>query len=254
MSARLLTGRVWHRRLRPVCNEFTYPVVQIDVAIDDLQSLRRPCFSVNRLNLFSFHEADHGLRDGSPLGPWIRGVLAREGLDAADGAIRLQTMPRMLGFVFNPISFWYCHDRSGALRALVCEVNNTFGGSHAYLLAHPDQRPIGPSDAFEFPKRLHVSPFCRVEGGYRMQCTFREDGTTRVGIDYDDGGGPVLETAITTRSQPLSARTLIRALLGYGWNTLATWFSIHLQAFRLWRRGVPFHGRTPPVPEGGPQP
>lgn len=245
MNAQLLIGRVWHRRRRPVLNEFSYPVIQIAFALDALQSLARPWLSLNRFNLFSFHEADHGARDGSPLLPWIRAILERERLDRVDGEIRLQTMPRMLGFVFNPISFWYCHDRAGALRAVVCEVNNTFGGTHSYLIAHADQRPIEDTDVFESPKRLHVSPFCEIEGHYRFRFRVMDDGIVRVRIDYHDAAGPLLDTAITTRARPLTGMRLLQAFLQHGWNTLATWLRIHFQALRLWTRGVPFHGRRP---------
>ncbi len=251
MTAQLLVGKVWHNRLRPMTNQFTYPVIQIAFAIDALQSLPRPWLSLNRFNLFSFHEADHGPRDGSPLGPWIHRILAGEGLDCAGGDIRLQTMPRMLGFVFNPISFWFCHDRAGALRAVVCEVNNTFGDTHSYLVAHPDRSPISRTDVFEHPKRLHVSPFCRVEGHYRFRFRIVDADTVRVRIDYHDAAGPLLDTAITTHAQPLTGTRLLRAFLHYGWNTLVTWLRIHYQAVKLWNRGVPFHGRTPPAPDRG---
>lgn len=249
MSAQLLIGRVWHRRQRPSSNEFTYPVIQIAFALEELQSLARPWLSLNRFNLFSFHESDHGARDGSPLLPWVHGILEREHLACVDGEIRLQTMPRMLGFVFNPISFWYCHDRAGALRAVICEVNNTFGGTHSYVIAHADQRPIGDADVFESPKRLHVSPFCRIEGHYCFRFRLSDDGTTRVRIDYHDAAGPLLDTTITTRAAPLTGIHLLHAFAHHGWNTLATWLRIHFQALKLWSRGVPFHGRTPPATE-----
>ena len=142
----LFFGEVMHSRLRPRRNRFVYRVFFLRVRVDRLDTLRGPLFSLDRWNLFSLHRRDHGARDESELEPWIRGLLAHEGLDSADGEIWLQTFPRMLGYVFNPVSFWLCHDRAGALRTVLCEVNNTFGERHNYLLAHPDQRPILPGD------------------------------------------------------------------------------------------------------------
>jgi len=142
MGARLYFGEVMHLRLRPAKNRFVYPVFFLRVPLSDPQSLRRPLFGVNRWNLFSFMFRDHGARDGSPPLEWIRALLSREGFEDVDGEVWLQTFPRVLGYVFNPVSFWFCHDRSGALRAILCEVSNTFGEHHHYLLAQPDGSPI----------------------------------------------------------------------------------------------------------------
>lgn len=253
MTAQLLTGKVWHRRLRPVWNEFTYPVVQISFSLDELPRLACQWFSINRFNLFSFHETDHGRRDGSPLAPWIHEILQREGLDFADSGIRLQTMPRILGFVFNPISFWFCHDPAGDLRAVLCEVNNMFGGTRSYLIAHPDHRVIRSTDVFEHPKQLHVSPFFQVEGNYRFRFSVIHGQPVRVRIEYLDANGPLLDTAIATHAQPLTSGRLLHAFARHGWNTLATWLRIHYQALRLWRLNIPFHGRKPTANDGSNQ-
>jgi DUF1365 family protein len=213
--------------------------------LSELPSLGNALFSINRWNLFSFHYRDHGARDGSHPESWIRGLLAREGLSEVDGEIWLQAFPRMLGYVFNPVSFWLCHDKRGALRAVLCEVNNTFGEHHHYLLVHPDRRPIVDSDTMKAHKVFHVSPFCDVAGEYRFQFKVRE-AATLIRIDYDDPEGRLLLTAISGKSSAFDAVALMRAFLLYPWMTLGVIARIHLQALRLWIKGVPWFAK--PVP------
>jgi uncharacterized protein len=137
MTPEICFGGVMHARLRPRRNVFRYRVFFMRLPLSRLGRLRNFFFSINRWNLFSFHYADHGARDGSSPERWIRRLLASEGIENADGEVVLQTFPRVLGYVFNPVSFWLCHDRDGGLRAILCEVNNTFGEHHNYLLTHP---------------------------------------------------------------------------------------------------------------------
>lgn len=245
MSPQLFHGAVLHTRLRPLRNAFRYRVFFLRFALSELHSLDNAVFSINRWNLFSFHYRDHGARDGSHPGSWIRALLAQESLKEADGEIWLQAFPRMLGFVFNPISFWLCHDKGGALRAVLCEVNNTFGEHHHYLLAHPDHRPILGSDIMKATKVFHVSPFCDIAGEYRFQFNV-DKASTHIRIDYDDPEGKLLLTAISGKSSTYGAPTLIRAFVLYPWMTLGVVARIHLQALRLWIRGVPWFAKPLP--------
>ncbi|MDX1434395.1 MAG: DUF1365 family protein, partial [Gammaproteobacteria bacterium] len=142
---------------------------------------------------------------------WIRALLAREGLAAAVGEVWLQCFPRLLGYVFTPVSFWFCEDRAGATRAILAEVNNTFGERHAYLLAHADGRPIRDGDALGARKLFHVSPFFPVAGEYRFR--FRAANGRRIArIDYADAAGPLLLTSLSGRAQPLTSGALAAAL------------------------------------------
>jgi DUF1365 family protein len=167
-------GNVMHARLRPRRNSFRYRVFFLRLPLSKLNDISNPLFSVNRWNLFSFQFSDHGARDGTPPEPWIRELLLREGVHTADGEVVLQTFPRVLGYVFNPVSFWLCHDRDGGLRAILCEVNNTFGEHHNYLLAHPDGSLIEPDDVLEARKVFHVSPFCDIKGKYVFRFRSRQ--------------------------------------------------------------------------------
>jgi DUF1365 family protein len=255
-EAQLLRGQVMHRRLRPVQHAFRYGVFYLRLPLTQLhdpqQAPGNALFSVNRFNLISLHERDHGARDGSPLLPWIRALLQREGLGVADGEIWLQCFPRVLGYVFNPVSFWFCHDQAGQLRAVLAEVSNTFGEHHSYLLAHPDNAPIADGDLLQTRKVFHVSPFFAIEGGYRF--VFRGGTDNAMGnhhlarIDYHDAEGALLLTSISGRTQALNAASVLWATLSHPLMTWGVMFRIHWQALRLWLKRVPFY-RKPAPPE-----
>ena len=164
MAALLATGVVRHRRLRPAAHAFAYPTWFLLLPMRALRAAPDPHLPRNRGALVSFHDADHG--DGGPDAlAWVEALLAREGVAGADGEIWLQTYPRMLGYAFKPVSFWYCHRTDGSLAAVLAEVNNTFGERHVYLLDGPG---TGFGRELIARKVFHVSPFCGVEGQYRM--------------------------------------------------------------------------------------
>lgn len=241
----LYRGTVVHTRLVPWRHHFRYPVFFLCFPLSRKQELANTLFGVDRGNLFSFHEADHG--DGRDGQAWARAILARFGV-AADGEIWLQTMPRLLGLVFNPVSFWYCEDRRGALRAVICEVNNTFGERHCYLLTAPDGGAIHGRTDLRAQKVFHVSPFFAVTGEYRFR--FRpEDGRRTVRIDYYVAGRPQLMTALTGTACAHRPGTLLTTLLRLGWATLHVLMHIHWQALRLWLKGAPFHRKPAPPQE-----
>ena len=250
MAPGVLFGAVTHRRLHPVRHRFVYPVACLRLPLDRMHDLRVPLLGIDRRHVFSFRSEDHGARDGTDLATWVRALLAQRRLgDICNGEIVLQTFPRIFGHVFNPVSFWFCHDRGGALRAVLAEVNNTFGESHAYLVHHDDLRPIRGGDSLHVDKCFHVSPFFPVSGRYR----FRLHGGGRaewLAIDYLDGGVTRLETRIGGRLAPLDGRTMWRWLLTYPLMTLAVTSRIHWQALRLWRRRLPVFAKPrPPIEE-----
>ncbi|MEJ7138233.1 DUF1365 domain-containing protein [Amphibiibacter pelophylacis] len=240
-APQLFLGRVMHRRLRPRDHVFHYPTFFVQLPLRRLDEARCAVFGVGRWNLLSFQPRDHGPRDGSALDAWMDGLLRERGLPV-DGDIVLHTMPRILGYAFNPVSFWYCHDAQGALRAVLAEVRNTFGQRHNYLLHHADGRAIQPGDELTADKALHVSPFNQIQGGYRFR--FERDTQRPVAwIDYDDDQGPLLQTALAGRASGWSVRALLGALARMPMMTLGVVARIHWQALILWIKGVPFHGR-----------
>lgn len=249
MTARrwLYRGTVTHRRLAPVHHAFRYPALFICFPLHEKKALASRLFSLDRFNLFGFHEADHG--DGADALAWIRGLLAAEGMDHADGEVHLLTLPRILGFVFNPVSFWLCHDSRGGLRAVLCEVSNTFGERHCYLLQAVDGGNIGDDTELSARKVFHVSPFFDVKGSYRFR--FRQSSAQRqVDIDYFEDDRPVLCTSISGRAQALDDRALLRTFFSQGWATVMVVLRIHWQALRLWLKGVRFFRKpAPPIKE-----
>jgi len=253
-DAQLFFGQVMHRRFRPAAHQFTYPVFFCVLPLSGIEQVGSALFSVNRFNLFSFRFADHGARDGSHPLPWIRDLLDKNGI-VADGEISLQCFPRVLGFVFNPVSFWYCQNRSGELMAVLAEVRNTFGEHHNYLLAHADGRAIGDGESIERNKVFHVSPFMAIAGHYRFRFYARaEPGhapTWRLAcIDHGDAGGDLLHTALSGEAMPLVNRTLLKAFFSYPLLTFGVVLRIHWQALRLWLKRVPFFTKPePPLEE-----
>ncbi|WP_018152742.1 DUF1365 domain-containing protein [Leeia oryzae] len=245
-AAILIRGQVMHHRLRPAVNRFVYPVFCVRLNLDRLNELSSRWFGVNRWRPLSIRTADYGPRNATPLAGWMREVLTREGV-VVDGEIWLQTFPRVLGFVFNPVSFWFCHDRQGGLKAVLAEVNNTFGEHHHYLLTAPGGERIHNDTVLLCRKLMHVSPFCPVEGRYAFR--FRESADhSFVGIDYHDRNGLLIKTSIGGHKQPFAATSLRQAFMTQPLLTLGVVARIHWQALRLWLKKVPFFRKpAPPV-------
>ena len=245
MNSRLYTGRVSHHRTGPKENSFNYQVyfylLDLD-EIDDLDaSLRR--FSRNRLNVTAFYDRDHGPRDGTALRPWIDALLAREGVDLAGGRVELLCFPRVLGFRFYPVSFWYCYHADGLVRAVLAEVQNTVGGHHNYLL-HNDGEPFDFSAKPAVCKVFYVSPFIDMDARYEFTFTPPAD-ELRVGI-YDYVGGPLLLTArLDLHAQELTDRSLAHAVWRLGPISLRAWVLILSQAIHIVSKGIRYH---PPQP------
>jgi len=252
----IIHGEVAHRRTRPAANAFRYPAFCLRVPLAQLDALAAGGIALNRRGWLAFHERDHGPRDGSPLAPWIAALLAREGV-AAGGEVVLYAFPRMLGYVFNPVSFWVYHRSDGGVAAVLAEVNNTFGERHLYLLAHPDGRPLESGATLAARKVFHVSPFCAVRGHYTFRFNF---GAAHwlARIDYFDGDGTraaapgseaLLETWISGDPSPLD-RAAVRGLLWrYRWFTLGVVARIHWQAMQLWAKRVPYFAKPAPPAE-----
>lgn len=254
MSASVLSiarGVVRHTRLRPAQHAFAYRVAFLRVRVDRLDGIATPFgFAHNRFHLFSLHDADY-LDGTGPLAPRMRALLQSHGIDDADGALWLHTFPRVLGYVFNPVSFWFCERRDGALRAVVAEVNNTFGERHCYLLAHRDGQPIRNGEELEARKVFHVSPFCEVDGQYRFRFMHRMAGDrverTVARIDYADAHGDLLLTSVSGSLADATAARLVAAWLAHPMLTLGIVARIHFQAMRLFFKRVPFfHKPDPP--------
>ena len=249
---RLARAHVMHKRFRPFTHPFVYHLFCLQARVDQPEALQRQTswlFGVNRSRPVSLMNADHGYRDGRDWMPWLENTLSAVGVSKPVGAVWLQCFPRLLGYVFNPVSFWYLYDEEGQLRVIVAEVNNTFGQHHHYVLTKDDGGVIESSTVLNCQKVFHVSPFCPVVGSYRFEYVINRK-VTRMTIDYFDDENlpePLIHTAIATEPKPLTTANLLSAVIRMPLMTFGVIARIHWHALKLWRRGAKFH-RLPPRP------
>ncbi len=239
-----IRGETFHGRKGAVTNSFRYHVDY--VLLDPETAIGPRLFSRNRGNLTSLHDADHGGAPGHGRGvAWARDVLRDHQI--APAGILLLAQPRVLGHVFNPVSFWLAMDAQGALLAVIAEVSNTFGDRHSYLCAHPDRTPIRPDDTLTATKIFHVSPFQPVAGQYAFRFDIRPD---RIGIwiDYTTDTGGVFTNLIGPR-KPLTNRAIILACLRRPFGSRRVLALIHWQALKLAIKGAKFRTRPAPPSE-----
>jgi len=242
-ASALYVGRVGHRRHRPRAHRLDYRVFSLLLDLDELPELGRRLrlFAHNGPGLFSLLDRDHGPGDGSDLSPHVRGLLARADVRDADGPIRLLCYPRVLGFVFNPLSVYYCHRGDGALRALVYEVNNTFGERHSYVIPVEGQ---GPRVRQTCPKAFYVSPFLPMDCTYHFRVRTPGERLSLV-IHETHQGEPILDAWLTGERRPLTDAGLLRAALSIPLLTFKVVAGIHWEALKLWRKGVPLFRHEP---------
>lgn len=245
-----IKGQTFHGRKGAVQNSFRYSVDYVLLNPETMSPGRDRAvrlFSYNAANLISLHDVDHG---GAPKHgrsvAWVRDVLSAHSLPVPD-RVELLAQPRVLGHVFNPVSFWLCY-LADDLRVVIAEVSNTFGDRHSYLCYHEDHRPIGREDTLTATKIFHVSPFQPVSGGYQFRFDIRAD---RIGIwiDYTAGEGGLIAT-LTGQRAPLTNAAIIAACLRRPFGSRRVLTLIHWQALKLWWKGGRFYARpTPPTDE-----
>ncbi len=242
----LYLGTVMHRRVKPVHHRMSYRVFSLLVDLDELPRLDRALrlFAHNRFGLLGFHDHDFGSRDfpsctaaapeTGPLRSWAATHLARAGI-LADGPLRILCFPRVLGFVFNPLSVWFCHRADGSLAAIIHEVSNTFGQRHSYLI--PAEPGADGLVRQRCDKRFYVSPFMDMETAYHFRIRPPADRLS-LAIRQTDAGGPLLHASLTARRVELTDGALLRAWARHPLMTVKVVAGIHWEALRLWRKGM----------------
>lgn len=240
-ASALYVGEVRHNRVRPRRHALRYRVFMLLLDLDEVDGVlgRLKLLARGRFGLTSFNAADHGDRSGRPLRDQVRERLAEAGIEA-DGAIRLLTMPRILGYGFNPLSLYFCHRPDGALAAILYEVSNTFGERHNYLIATPE----GGAETVRqsAPKRFYVSPFMDMDLAYAFTVQPPAD-RTGVSITVSDGEGAMLTASFLGERRALTDGQLLQAWLGHPLLTLKVMAGIHWEALKIWRKGVGFRHR-----------
>lgn len=247
MNSCLYQGTVFHRRNKPRPHEFTYPVFLFLLDLDELPHLARlsPLLGFNRPALYSFRNRDHwGKQSDDPLRPRLTAWLQERGLPAPARVLFLCNL-RFLGYVFNPISVYFCYDHAGALFAAVAQVGNTFGEQKLYLVPPSPEEPT--LARVRTAKNFYVSPFSPpdLEFEFRLHSPGEH---LRIHVDDWDGPEKTLVSSLTGRRRPLTTRALLAATARFPFITLRIIFLIHWQAFRLWWKKIPFF-RKEELPE-----
>jgi DUF1365 family protein len=234
----LYVGHVMHHRLRPRVHRLRYRLFSVLLDLDQIDALssRLRLFSRGRFNLFGFYDCDHGDGSDRPLREQAEALLARGGIDHG-GPIQILTIPRLLGFAFNPLIVWFCHDRTGALCAIIYEVHNTFGERHSYVLSVEADRDEVQQDV---AKRFHVSPFLPMAMDYAFRVNPPGD-TLSIAITARDADGPVLFAVQRARRRALTDTALLRVAITHPLLTLKVVAGIGWEAARLWVKRVPVH-------------
>ena len=235
MNNWLYFGKIFHKRSTPKQYSFTYKLFYIRFDIDDIEKLNQLLFSVNKFNLFSFYTKDHGARDGSDLRIWAYQKLKSSGIHQKFDRIELQTFTRVLGFVFNPVSFWFCYEKD-QVTTVIAEVNNTFGQTHSYVV------DVKNSDQ---EKKLHVSPFFQIEGHYHFDFKI-EPTSSFAGISYYRGSNsaPDFFGYIQGKGVEMGTKSLAKAFFTHPLMSIMVVFYIHFHALILYLKGIPFFGKN----------
>ncbi|MGJ4947456.1 DUF1365 domain-containing protein [Bradyrhizobium sp. HKCCYLS20291] len=238
-AATLYVGEVMHARMRPATHRFQYRVMSLLVDVGRLKEADRQSalFGINRRALYSFHERDHGRRDGSSLLAYARDCAAEHGIDLDGGRVLLLCYPRLLGYVFNPLSVYFCYRSDGALALMIYEVRNTFGEINAYVL------PVKPNEMSAAglrqsqDKTFYVSPFIDMAMRYHFRVTPPGD-NVKLRILETSADGPLLAATFFGCRRSLTSRSLLAAFLSLPLVTLKIFAAIHWEALRLWAKGV----------------
>ena len=249
-NACVYQANVMHQRYFDTAYRFRYRVFSVLLDVDRVDEVAASTllFSHNRFNLFAFHDADHGVTGDGTLRGWAEGILSGAGISDSGLRIRLLCFPRILGWVFNPLSLWYCETQSGRPKAVIAEVRNTFGERHCYLLrpADPDQDwPLRDTHEKEF----HVSPFIGMQASYAFRLSRPDHRLAVVIREFSEGRLMLVATQSGTRKPFSSARLLVEAAR-VPLQTLKVVAAIHWQALKIWLRGGQFHKKPlPPMKE-----
>jgi DUF1365 family protein len=241
MEPAVYTGTLRHRRFEPKRHQFSYRLFMVLLDIDRIPEAMRvsPFTSYHRFNLSSFYPSDHFGDPALSLRVRLEADAATNGLVLPEGPVLLLTHPRYLGYVFNPISVYYCFDRTGELKTIAAEVRSTFGETHVYWLSDGNRESGSRSHIHRCAKKMHVSPFMPMDLEYRFALTAPEGRLVAHIAAVDSSGRSSFDATLTLQREPWDSRSIHKALLVHPWMTAKVIGSIHWEALRLWIKGVP---------------
>ena len=240
METCIYKGFVTHRRFKPLRHYFSYKTFSILFDLKEIEDLHKKIgiFSFNKFNIFSFYNKDHGSRDGNDLTEWVKKNLKNYNLDFNVSKIKLLCFPRVLGYVFNPLSIFYCYDEN-VLKAILYEVKNTFNEQHTYVF------PVNNSSKIitqQCNKKFYVSPFIEMNTFYNFRLT-EPDENIRILIKQTDKEGKVLVACQVGNKQTMSFKNLLVNFFTHPMMTFKIMISIHYEALRIWKKGAIFQKR-----------
>jgi uncharacterized protein len=241
IAPKLVNASVMHKRLFPQVNAFSYPISFLALPLNQLDRIKPSMgFAIDRWALLSFRQKDHGPKDGRCLRSWAQQRQSELGLSPEIAEVVLVAMPRVFGYAFKPVSFWLFLDDDGKVRAVLYEVNNTFGETHFYLCQDEEQRPIASNQILTADKVFHVSPFLERSGNYRFRFDFTHD-KLAICIDlFDESKNKQLITSLSGKLKPLKSVKAAESLSKYSLSTIAALLLIHWQALKLFVKGAAF--------------
>ncbi len=238
MTSSIYNGTVVHKRFKPKTHYFKYSVFSLLIDLSDLVSLNKKIkfFSYNQFNLMSFYEKDHGNRDGSSLILWVKKNLKDNNIDTENVKIKLLCYPRILGYVFNPLSVFYIYDSGGKLICILYEVKNTFGEQHTYIFKVDDDKNLYQHNC---SKKFHVSPFIEMDCKYFFR-VLKPGEKISVIIDQYQTDEKILFASQDGKRADFNSKELIKSYIKHPLMTLKIISAIHYEAFKLWIKGIKF--------------
>ncbi len=236
METCIYKGIVTHRRFKPKRHFFSYKTFSVLFDLDELRDLEKniSIFSLNSFNLFSFYNKDHGERDGADLKDWVKSTLKKFDINSKISKIKLLCFPRIFGYVFNPLSIFYCYNNKNELKAILYEVKNTFDEQHTYVFPVEESSKIITQNC---NKRFYVSPFIEMETVYNFRLMEPKE-TLSVFIKQIDANGTLLSACQIGRKENISTKQLLINFLKHPMMTIKIIMAIHFEALRLWKKGV----------------
>ena len=235
----LIKGVVMHHRFFPKKNHFTYKSTYISFPISKIKELKKSLFSLNKFNCFSFYNSDYGAKNQKNITDWIYQILEKNNISNIKEVI-LVTHPRIFSYVFNPVSFWLCVDKTNQLLAVLSEVTNTCGQKHSYLCFKENLKPIQSSDWIEAKKEFYVSPFMKIEGKYKFRFCYKENQMDFF-INYLVDGKIKLSTYLKCHFREFISKNLLLSFFSIPFATLKTTILIRYQAFKLFLKSIKYY-------------